>query len=179
MGVVWHDGQRRRCSSISALAVQPDKAPLTAIIGVAWILGAATLFWLSSPATLSLVRDNENRVTATIEARLFGLIVHDTAKVERVRSLGIQRFEHSDTPPRLIFETNGGSVDLGRNQQLFMPDLSAIDAFVKADGPAALTLSSIARGSEQRRFVIAQIVALGLFLGGAGLCWLAVRSLYA
>jgi hypothetical protein len=163
------------------VAVEPEKAPIVAVIGLAWLVGSAVLAWLSSPATLHLTRDNEDRVVAVIEARLFGLVVSQADRVEGIRSASLVHFDRpgqpSHTPARLVFETRQGAVDLGRNQQLFAVDYGDIDGFFKTSGPSTLTLSSIARGSELRRFVIAQAIAVFLCLGGLGLGWMLISSL--
>ena len=152
------------------MALEPGKAPIVAVIGVGWLLGSATLAWWSSPATLHLTRTHEERVTATIESRLFGLIVNRAERVEGIRSV-------SAAPARLVFDTANGPVDLGRNQQLFAPDYGEIDGALKTPGPFALTLSSIARGSELRRFAIAQAAALFMFVVGLGLVWVVISDL--
>jgi hypothetical protein len=152
------------------LALEPGKAPIVAVIGVGWLLGSATLAWWSSPATLHLTRTHEERVTAAIESRLFGLFVNRAERIEGIRSL-------SAAPARLVFDTAKGPVDLGRNQQLFAPDYAEIDSALKTPGPFDLTLSSIARGSELRRFVMAQAAALFMFLVGLGLVWVVISHL--
>jgi hypothetical protein len=147
-------------------------------IGLAWILGAAVLAWLSSPATLQLVRGNE-LATATLESRLFGLITTSDERIEGIRSVSLVRSHTSGssrTPARIVFETTGGPVDLGRNQQLFAVDYSELETLFRDDGPRSLTLSSIARGRELVRFVVAQSIALFLMLVGLALEWMAVRS---
>jgi hypothetical protein len=163
------------------LSLEPGKAPIVAGIGLACLLGSAVLAWLSSPSTLQLARDNEDRVSAALESRLFGLIAYNAARIEGVRSVSLVRYDGpgrpSHTPDRMVFETKTGSVDLGRNQQLFAVDYPEITDFLKTEGPAAATLSSIATGRELRRFVIAQAVALFMFLGGLGLWWMVVRHL--
>jgi hypothetical protein len=58
-------------------------------------------------------------------------------------------------------------------------DYPEIDGFFRTSGPSALTLSSIARGSELRRFVIAQAIAVFLFLGGLGLGGMLISGLRA
>jgi hypothetical protein len=165
------------------VAVEPEKAPIVAVIGLAWILGSAVLAWLSSPATLHLTRDNEDRVAAVIEARLFGLVLSQADRVEGIRSASLGRpgepGQSTQTTKRLVFETRQGPVDLGRNQQLFAVDYADIDGFFKTSGPSTLTLSSISRGSELRRFVIAQAIAVFLCLGGLGLGWMLISGLRA
>ena len=165
------------------MALAPGKAPIVAVIGVAWLVGAGVLAWLSSPATLHLTRDNEDRVTAVIEARLFGLIATQGARIDGIRSASLVRSagpgQSSHTPSRLVFETREGQVDLGRNQQLFAVDYPEIDGFLQTSGPADVTVSSIARGSELRRFVVAQAIAVFLFLGGLGLGGMLISGLRA
>jgi hypothetical protein len=153
------------------LALEPEKAPIVAVIGLACLLGSAVLAWLSSPATLELAHDNEEHVVAAVESRLFGLFTITSERIERIRSVD------SGTPGRIVFKTDKGPVDLGRNQQLFAPDYPEIASFFTADGPRSMTLSSIARGSELRRFFIAQFVAVFMFLGGLGLEWMVLRHL--
>jgi hypothetical protein len=159
-------------------------APKTAIIGLVMLLMSATLAWLSSPATLEIRRDSGSRVVATIESRLFGLITNSAERIEGIRSVSMVSSRvpggDSDTPDRLVFQIATGPVDLGRNQQLFTPDFPQIDEFLKADAPPpGLTLSSIARGEELRRFLFAQAIAVLLFFGGLGVVWTAIRRLLA
>jgi hypothetical protein len=163
------------------LSLEPEKAPIAALIGLACLLGSAALAWLSSPATLQLTRDNEDRVSAAVESRLFGLITTRAARVDGIRSVSLAKYngpgQRSDTPDRIVFETNAGSVDLGGNQQLFAVDYPEIAGFLAIDGPAAVRLSSIGRGREMRRFVFAQMAALFLCFAGLGLGWMVVQSL--
>jgi hypothetical protein len=163
------------------LSLEPGKAPIVALIGFACLLGSATLAWLSSPATLQLARDNEDRVSAAIEARLLGLITSKAERVEGIRSVSLVKYhgpgQRSSTPDRLVFETTAGAVDLGRNQQLFAVDYPEIAGFFATTGPASVTMSSIGRGRELRRFVFAQIAALFMFLGGLGLESIVLRHL--
>jgi len=139
------------------------------------------LAWLSSPATLQLSRDSEDRVTAAIESRLFGLIVNRAERVEGIRSVSLVRYDSSGpgpgTPDRIVFETRTGPVDLGRNQQLFAVDYPEVAGFFDTAGPSSLTLSSIARGRELRRFLIAQTFAVGMCLGGLALAWTVLSHL--
>jgi hypothetical protein len=166
---------------LQPLSLEPEKAPIAAIIGLACLLGSATLAWLSSPATLQLTRDNEDRVSAAVEARLCGLITTRAARIDGIRSVSLVKYngpgQRSDTPDRLVFETTAGAVDLGRNQQLFAVDYPEIASFLATHGPAAVTLSSIGRGRELRRFVFAQMAALFLCFAGLGLEWMVVQSL--
>ena len=159
------------------MALEPGKAPTVAVIGVACLLGSAVLAWLSSPATLHLARDKEEHVTAAIESRLFGLFINSDERIEGIRSLAVVHYGESDTPDRIVFETAKGPVDLGRNQQLFAVDRAELAQALETPGPFDVTLSSIARGSELRRFVFAQAVAVFMFLGGLGLAWLVISDL--
>jgi hypothetical protein len=163
------------------VSLEPGKAPTVAVIGLACLLGAAVLAWLSSPATLHLDRDTEDRVAAAIESRLFGLIVLQAERVEGIRSVSLVTYggpgQRTSTPDRIVFETRTGSVDLGRNQQLFAVDYPDIAGFFETTGPTSMTWSSIARGRELRRFVIAQGVALLMLCGGLALGWTVVRHL--
>ena len=138
------------------------------------------LAWLSSPAALQLTRDDEDHVAAAVESRLFGLFTNSSERIESIRSMSLVKYNapghRSNTPDRIVFETAKGPVDLGRNQQLFAVDHPEIASFFKADGPPSLTLSSIARGRELRRFVFAQALALFLFLGGLGLEWMVISG---
>ena len=139
------------------------------------------LAWLSSPATLQLARDDEGHVAAAVESRLFGVFTNRSERIESIRSMSLVKYNapghRSHTPDRIVFETAKGPVDLGRNQQLFAVDHPEIAGFFKADGPSSLTLSSIARGRELRRFVIAQALALLMFIAGLGLEWMVVSGL--
>jgi hypothetical protein len=168
-----------RAVACGALSLEPGKAPLVAGLGLACVLGAAVLAWFSSPATLQLARDSENRVSAALDSRLFGLITSKAERIEGIRSVSLVRSRApgstSHTPDRIIFETTNGSVDLGRNQQLFAVDYPELASFFEEDSPTSLTLSTIARGAELRRFFIAQTIALFMLLGGLGLEWMVVR----
>ena len=163
------------------MSLEPGKAPTVAGIGLACLLGAAVLAWLSSPASLHLARDNEDRVAAALESRLFGLFTIEAERIEGIRSVTLVKYtgpgERSSTPDRIVFETTKGPVDLGRNQQLFALDYPEIASVFKTDGPSSLALSSIARGRELRRFVIAQAIALFMLLGGLALEWTVIRHL--
>jgi hypothetical protein len=158
--------------------------PLVAVLGLAWVLGAGVLAWFSSPSTLQLARGDQQLVTATIESRLFGLVTKSVERIEGIRSVSLVRStessqydSNSHTPERVVFETTGGAVDLGRNQQLFAVDYPDIASFFKDEASKSLTLSSIARGRELRRFFVAQAATLFLALVGFGLEWMVVRSL--
>ena len=90
--------------------------------------------------------------TAALEARLFGLVAHSPQRAEGVETVTLVRSREpgssSQTPDRLVFQTTHGAVDLGRNQQLFAPDYTAIREFLEQDGPESMTLSSIHRDAS-------------------------------
>jgi hypothetical protein len=163
------------------LSLEPGKVPLVATLGVACIVGAAALAWFSSPATLRLARGEERLVTAHLESRLFGLVTKKADRIDGIRSASLVRSRtgRSHTPDRIVFETVQGSVDLGAWQQLFAVDHAGIEDFFKDGASPTLTLSSIDRGRELVRFVVAQAIALFLTLAGLGLEWMVVRTLAA
>jgi len=163
------------------MTLEPEKVPLVAALGVACIVGAAALAWFSSPATLRLARGEERLVTATLESRLFGLVPYRAERIDDIRSVSLVRSRtgRSHTPDHIVFETANGGVDLGRNQQLFAVDHADIEGFLKDEASPPLTLSSIARGRELMRFLVAQAIALFLMLVGLGVEWLVVRTLKA
>ena len=164
-----------------ALSLAPEKVPIAAGLGVAFLVGAAVLAWLSSPATLRLTRGEQRLVTAELESRVFGLVTNRAERIDGILSASrvLSHTRRSHTPPQIVFETVNGPVNLGRNQQLFAEDHADIEGFFNDGASPTLTLSSIARGSEFRRFLAAQAVALFLMLAGLGLEWSAVRTLVA
>jgi hypothetical protein len=175
--------------------VELNKAPLAMLLGIACLCGAATLAWFSSPATMYLTRTGPGAVTVAFESWLFGLFLVDQQRIDGAGSVSMVDSRtpgsRSRTPPRMIFGTSNGPVDLGRVQDLFARDFPEVRDFFEAkriepelDGeravepPNAATISSIARGSETRRFVIAQAVVLFLTLVGGGVIWMAGRALF-
>ena len=165
------------------------------LLGIACLCGGATLAWFSSPATMYLTRTGPNAVSVSFESRLFGLFVVDRQRIDEARSVAMVDSRtpgsRSRTPPRIIFSTANGPVDLGRVQQLLAPDFPDIKDFFEAkriepelDGeravepPNAVTISSIGRSSETRRFVIAQAMAPFLTLVGCAVVWMAGRALF-
>jgi hypothetical protein len=175
--------------------VELNKVPLAILLGIACLCGAATLAWFSSPATMSLTRGAGNTVTVALESWLFGLFLVDEQRIDEARSVSMLASRtpgsRSQTPPRLTFGTSNGPVDLGRVQQLFEPDFSEVRDFFEAktvrpelegeravEPPSAATISSIARSSETRRFVIAQAVVLFLTFVGCGVIWMAGRAVF-
>lgn len=157
-----------------------DKAGKMIVIGLAWIAGAAVLAWFSSVATMRLERTGADGVSVTIESRLFGLIPVGSERTTGVRSVEMVRSRapgsDSDTPDHMVFQTAGGPVNLGRPQQLFARDFTAIKAFLDDPTPHDATWSSVGRGEEFRRFLFAQAAAGFLAFVGLGLVWSGVRS---
>lgn len=153
------------------------------LLGLACVAGAAVLAWLSSVATMRLVRTGGEGATVTIDSRLAGLIDVGHERVDGVKSAALIRSRtpgsDSDTPDHMVFETAAGPVNLGRPQQLFARDFSDIKAFLDDPTQPEATFSSIGRGSEFRRFIVAQVIAA--FLAVLGLCvtWAGLKSLRA
>src|SRR5689334_3666557 len=120
---------------------------------------------------MTLARSGPTAVTVTFESRLFGLLPIDSQRIDEARSVSVVNSRvpgsRSSTPPRIVFGTSSGPVDLGRVQQLFARDSAEVKDFFEAgttdpelerehavEPPNALTISSIARSSETTRFVV-------------------------
>jgi hypothetical protein len=180
------------------LSSESASPPLLIVLALACLGGAAVLAWLSSPATMTLTRTKGGQVVVSFESRLFGLIQRSTDRIDNVRSVSTVTFRgpgsSSKTPDRLVFDTPSGPVDRGMVQQLFVPDLAEIKAFFEGDGetasegsgetslerevrPGTLSLSSIGRGSELRRFAFAQLAAAFLMFLGLGVGWMGAKAL--
>jgi hypothetical protein len=178
---------------------ESDKAPILILLALACIAGAAVLAWFSSPVTMTLTRTNGATVVS-LEARLFGLFTRSSERIDNVKSVSRVTFsgpgKNSDTPDRIVFDTPSGSVDLGMIQQVFVGDMMAIRTFVEGDReassegdgdgqapverdnrPRTLSLSSIAPGSELRRFVFAQLTVAFLTFLGLGVGWMGAKAL--
>ena len=175
--------------------MESNKAPLVMLLGIVCVIGASTLAWFSSPATIYLTRRGPQAVNIRIETRLFGRILVDDQRIDEATSVYMVDSRtpgsRSHTPPRIIFGTSNGPVDLGRPQQLFERDFPDIKDFFQAktiepelegeravEPPGAATISSIARSRETVRFVIAQFVVLFLTLVGVGVIWKAGGALF-
>jgi hypothetical protein len=100
---------------------------LALLLGFSCLAGAATLAWLSSPATMHLTRTGGEAATIDLESRLFGVFPIDGQRIAGVRSVSMS----ADTAPRLIFATSHGPIDAGRAQQLFAADFADIKAFLQ------------------------------------------------
>ena len=69
-------------------------------------------------------------------------------------------------------------MDLFTPQQTFRRTYADIEAFFKDPAQQTATFSSLVDRGETVRFVFAQLVAVFLFLGGAGLVYVAVKSVF-
>ena len=117
-----------------------------------------------------LTRDNDVKVEFTVR------VPSGANLAARTVNGGI---EARDLDGRVEVSTVNGSVDLGRSQQLFAVDYADMESFFQDEASPPLTLSSIARGSEFMRFLVAQAIALFLTLAGLGLEWMVVRAVVA
>ena len=175
--------------------MEVNKAPAAILLGIACIAGGATLAWFSSPATMHLTRSGPKGIAVDFESRLFGLFQVDDQRIEEARSVYMVDSRTpgstSHTPPRIIFGTPRGPVDLGRGQQRFAGDFPDVRDFFEpkivepeleseraVEPPATAMISSIGRSSESRRFVVAQSMVLFLTVAGGGVIWMAGRALF-
>jgi hypothetical protein len=151
------------------------------LIGIAFLAGAAVLAWLSSIASMQLVRTSAETTTVTIDSRLFGLFPIQSERIEQVTAASLVRSREtgspSHTPDRLVFATSAGPADRGYRQQLFAHERDGIDAFLGDPAAHDVSLTSIDRGSERVRFVAAQLAVLFLACCGVGIFWIGVRAL--
>ena len=186
------------------MSSEADKAPIMILLAFACLAGAAVLAWFSSPVTMTLTRTNGGAVVVSLEARLFGLFARSSERIDNVKSVSTVTFrgpgQRSNTPDRIVFDTSSGPVDRGMIQQLFVSDVSEIKAFFDGgretsgeggggDGepslersaplPQTLSLSSIARGSELRRFAFAQLAVAFLTFVGLGVGYMGAKALVA
>lgn len=160
------------------MSSQSASPPLVILLGLACLAGGAALVWWSSPATMRLMRADGD-VTVTIEARLAGVVGIENERIDRVRGVRLVRSRtpgsRSHTPDHIEFDTTAGVVNVGRLQQLFARDFSDINAFVEDQAQRAASLSSVARSEELRRFIVAQLATLFLFVVGLGVVWMGVK----
>jgi hypothetical protein len=172
--------------------------PLLLLIALACLGGAGALAWFSSPVTMTLTRTKGGLAVVSFESRLFGLYPRSSDRIENVKSVSTITFRgpgsRSDTPDRIVFETPSGPVDRGMVQQQFVRDFAEIKTFFGGDNeassegggetslerdvrPGTLSLSSIGRGSEARRFAFAQLAAAFLMFLGLGVGWMGAKAL--
>jgi hypothetical protein len=187
------------------MSSEADKAPIMILLAVACLAGAGVLAWFSSPVTMTLTRASGGSVVVLLEARLFNLFTRTTVRIENVKSVSTITFQgpgkFSDTPNRIVFDTPSGPVDSGMIQQLFVRDFAEIKAFLEGprqtsgeggdgDGqpslerdaaalPRTLSLSSIAVGSELRRFAFAQLAVAFLTFLGLGVGYMGAKAMVA
>jgi hypothetical protein len=183
------------------MSADSDKAPILILLAFACLAGAAVLAWLSSPATMTLTRSKGGTVVVSFESRLFGLFVRSSDRIDQVKSVSRVTFQgpgmNSRTPARIVFDTPSGPVDRGMVQQLFASDFAEIKTFFEGESAAAgegdgqapververdarpgtLSFSSIAAGSELRRFVFAQLAVAFLTFVGLGVGWMGAKAL--
>jgi len=153
-------------------------------IGLAMVAGAVVLFWLSSSATVKLVRSPSGATAGIFERQLFGLMPHSRSELPGIVSVRVVRGEtdpsgkRSRSSDRLFFVTEAGPVDLGQVQDMFVWDAPVIAEYLADGSRAELSLSSIARTKEKGRFAFAQLVGAILALGGASLASAGLRGLF-
>lgn len=157
-----------------------NRVPILGIIGLAALLGAATLAYFSSVVTLRLER-SATEATLSYDTRLFNLFAIEQRRHQGVTGVylrpGREPGSRSHTPDFVIFRTADGIVDYSYAQQLFLRDYPELEAFFADAATPALTLSSIARGSELRRFIAAQAAVVFLAAVGLGSWYGAWRGL--
>lgn len=143
-------------------------------------LFAATLEWYASPATLSLTRTGPNAVSVLMVSKLFGRLTTTTTCYDGVQSAAIvlsTNARRSVDSDRLVFYTAAEAIDRTRAQQLFRADFPEIKSFLTDGSRQTLSISSIARRPEQRRFLVAQAAVAFLTLLGAGVISLGVKGI--
>jgi hypothetical protein len=172
------------------LSSESDKAPILILLAFACLGGAAVLAWLSSPVTMTLTRTAGGTAVVSFEARLFGLFLRSSDRIDSVKSVSRITFQgpgkNSDTPDRIVFDTPSGPVDRGMVQQPFLEEEGTGAASVEGDGqasverdarPRTLSFSSIEPASELRRFVFAQLAVAFLTFVGLGVGWMGAKAL--
>ena len=162
------------------MALDLKRTALLLTLGLLCIVFAAVLEWWASPAMLSLTRTGPNAVSVSMVSYLFGQLTTTTTRYDGVQSVAIvsspnrRRSVDSD---RLVFYTAAGAIDRTRAQQLFRADFPEIKSFLTDDSRQTLSISSIGRERELRRFVGAQVAAAFLTLLGAGVIGLGLKGL--
>jgi hypothetical protein len=152
------------------------------VIALGLLAGAVALAWFSAVQTLQLTRTAAAApATVSLQSHLFGVVLVSETRLDDVRSARVVTTIPEVSRPRpytqLFFDTPSGAVDLFTPHQTFQRTYSDIEAFFKDPAQRTATFSSLVDGRETLRFVIAQVVAVLLFLGGAGLVYVAVKSL--
>jgi len=149
-------------------------------IGPLCIIAAVVLEWYASPATLSLTRTGPGTVSVVMVSKLFGLLPATTTRYDGVQSAAIvassNRRREVDSD-RLVFYTAAEAIDRTRAQQLFRADFPEIKDFLADGSRQTLSLSSIARQRELRRFIAAQAAVAFLTMLGAGVLALGIREI--
>jgi hypothetical protein len=152
-------------------------------IGLVMLAGSVGLFWFSSTATLRLVRTSSGAVSGTFERQLFGRIPHSRTVVPHIVSVRVERgrtdhiSNRSGTNDSLHFVTKEGQVELVQVQDMFVRDAPVLSGFLADSSRPELSLSSIARKRETRRFAFGQLVGVLMALGGTGLTTTGARGL--
>jgi hypothetical protein len=162
------------------VALDPKRAAFLLTAGALCIIFAAGLEWYASPATLSLTRTAPNAVSVSMVSKLFGLLTTTTTRYDGVQSAAIVRSTAARRSPdsdRLVFYTASEAIDRTRAQQLFRADFPEINSFLTDGSRQTLSISSIARGREWRRFAFAQAAVGFLALLGAGVMWLGLKEI--
>jgi hypothetical protein len=148
-------------------------------VGPLCLVFAAVLEWYASPATLSLTRTGPDAVSVMMVSKLFGRLTTTTTRYDGVQSAAIVRSPNarrSVDSDRLVFYTAAEAIDRTRAQQLFRADFPEIKSFLADGSRHTLSISSIARGRELRRFVAAQAAVAFLALLGAGVISLGFKG---
>ena len=105
------------------------------LIGIVALgLAGVTLFFSAWPTLrCTLPPERADGVDCHIGARVLNLVSVEDARVTGVRSVVMVASArgNSDTPPRLMFVTEGGREDLGYFSQQFVADWKRLDAFAR------------------------------------------------
>jgi hypothetical protein len=156
---------------------------LLAVIALGFLAGAGALAWFSAVQTLQITRTAATApATVSLQSHLFGLVLVSDTRLDGVRSARVVTTVPEVSRPRpytqLFFDTPSGAVDLFTPKQTFQRTYSDIEAFFQDPAQRTATFSSLVDGGETVRFVVAQVVAVFLFLCGAGLVYVVVKSLF-
>lgn len=158
-------------------------ATRSVVVGVACLAFAVVLAWLSSLATMRVVRTSPDTADVAFEDKLFGLVVISREHVAGVRSARVvvqnMRGPLDDPMPggagttsRLLqFDTGTGAVFAGPGHHHFARYADELTAFVADPNRHALVASVAAERSELSRFLFAQALVLLLATVGGRLAW--------